>query len=122
MRYQVGQVGSLNPSLVEHIMSIGGVDYIQVHPTFLYESVWNICLLILIVILKKNKKFDGQLASLYLMGYGLGRIWIEGLRTDQLLLWNTNIPVSQIVSAAIIAIGAVIFISRKNAAKKNIAE
>lgn len=122
MRYQVGQVGTLNPSLVEHVMKIGGVDYIQVHPTFLYECVWNICIFIIIMLIKKNKKFDGQLGSLYLIGYGLGRIWIEGLRTDQLLLWNTNIPVSQIVSAAIIVIGAGFYVYRKNTSKKNVAE
>ena len=96
------------------------------HPTFLYESLWNIIgfLAIYFIFVRKKKlhKIDGQIFYSYLIWYGLGRLWIEGLRTDQLLLWNTNIPVSQILSAAIIAIGAVIFISRKNAAKKNIAE
>jgi len=122
MRYQLSQVGNVPQSVLDHVMTIGGVEYIQVQPTFLYESMWNVCLLIIIVLFKKHKKFDGQVGSLYLIGYGLGRIWIEGLRTDQLLLWNTNIPVSQIVSAAIIAVGLVIYISRKNASKKNLTE
>lgn len=82
---------------------------IQVHPTFLYESVWNLVVLILILCYTKHKKFDGELLFLYLGGYGLGRLWIEGLRTDQLLLWGTGIAVSQML-AFLMVIGAVVAI------------
>jgi len=78
---------------------------ILVHPTFLYESMWNLVLLIIILVYTKKKKFDGELASMYVAGYGLGRFWIESLRTDQLLLWGTNIPVSMVVATAMMIAG-----------------
>ncbi len=90
-------------------------DSILVHPTFLYESVWNVLLLILLVFYSKHKKFDGEVMLLYLAGYGLGRFWIESMRTDQLLLWNTSIPVSMALSAllAIVSFGIIVFKRRK---------
>ena len=78
---------------------------ILVHPTFFYESVWNVMVLIIILLYTKKKKFDGELVSIYVTGYGLGRFWIESLRTDQLLLWGTNIPVSMIVAVVMILAG-----------------
>ncbi len=78
---------------------------ILVHPTFFYESVWNVVILIIILLYTKKKKFDGELICIYMAGYGAGRFWIESLRTDQLLLWGTNIPVSMVVAAAMILIG-----------------
>ena len=57
--------------------------FIQVHPTFLYESMWNLVLLLLIIFFfTKRKKFDGELIAIYCIGYGIGRFLIEGLRTD----------------------------------------
>lgn len=78
---------------------------ILVHPTFLYESVWNLCLLIFILLYTKHKKFDGELICIYMAGYGIGRFWIESMRTDQLLLWGTSIPISMIVAAVMVAVG-----------------
>jgi phosphatidylglycerol:prolipoprotein diacylglycerol transferase len=72
--------------------------------------MWNLALLILLFVYFKHKKFDGELFALYLAGYGLGRMWIEALRTDQLLLWPTNIPVSQLLSFLLV-IGATIYLS-----------
>lgn len=69
-----------------HIERIDGVSYIQVHPTFLYESLWCMVLLIILFAYRKHKKYEGELFLMYLFGYGLGRFWSEGLRTDQLLL------------------------------------
>lgn len=94
--------------------------YIQVHPTFLYESLWNLVVLILILCYTKHKKFDGELFFLYLGGYGLGRVWIESLRTDQLLLWGTNIAVSQLLAfcMVIFAIAAIIY-NRRKIGRKN---
>ncbi len=92
----------------EHLVTVDGITCIQVHPTFLYESLWNLVLIMLmlfITLTKKKrwkKKFDGQILCLYLLGYGLGRIWIEGLRTDQLLLPGTGVPVSQVLSGILI--------------------
>ena len=84
-----------------------GVNYIQVHPTFLYESMWNLVLLCLLLMYWKHKKFEGEIAILYFGGYGLGRCMIEGLRTDQLLLPHTNLAVSQIL-AGILAVFAIV--------------
>ena len=92
------------------------IRYIQVHPTFLYECVWNICLFIIMFIFRKHKKFDGQLLAMYFIGYGLGRFFIESLRTDQLLI--LGIPVSMAVSLILVAAGACILVVSKKI-KKN---
>lgn len=86
----------------EKIKIIDGIEYIQVHPTFLYESLWNLALLIFLIIRTKHKKVDGEIMLLYLAGYGVGRFWIEGIRTDQLFLWGTAIPISQAISALLV--------------------
>lgn len=77
-------------------------NYVQVSPTFLYESMWNICLLIILFLYCKHKKFDGEIVLLYLGGYGLGRSWIEGLRTDQLIMHTTGLPVSQMLAICLV--------------------
>lgn len=75
----------------------GNVTYYQ--PTFLYESVWNLVGFIALHFYSKRRKFDGEIFLLYLAWYGLGRAWIEGLRTDSLYLFNTGIRVSQLLAA-----------------------
>lgn len=86
MRLKVSEVNPANITdmMREHMQTIDGVSYIQVHPTFFYESLWNVGVLILILMLIKKKKFNGEIFILYMVGYALGRVWIEGLRTDQL--------------------------------------
>lgn len=101
--------GDITQELRENIMIVDGISYIQVHPTFLYESLWNFGLLIFLLVYWKHRKFDGEVFLLYLLGYGVGRFWIESLRTDQLLLPVINYPVSMVVAAAMV-IGAVILI------------
>ena len=93
-----------------HVQIVDGVSYISVHPTFLYESLWNLMVLIVILFLRKKKRFPGEVFCMYLVGYGAGRVWLEALRTDQLLLGNTQIPISQVVSAVMIAAGVVLII------------
>lgn len=88
--------------MMDHIQTINGVRYIQVHPTFLYESVWCCVLLVLLFAYRKRKKYEGELFLLYLFGYGLGRFWIEGLRTDQLLLPGIGLPVSQVLAGGLV--------------------
>ena len=105
--------------LMNHVVESGGISYIQVHPTFLYESMWNLVLLILLILFTKHKKFDGEVFLLYLAGYGIGRFWIEGLRTDQLLLPGIKLPVSQVLSAVVAIVSiAVILIQRKRCTAK----
>lgn len=112
MRYMKNQVANIPPSVYDKIIIEGGVEYIQVQPTFLYESLWNLGVFIILMILKKNKKFDGEIFGLYILGYALGRVWIEGLRTDQLLIGTTGIAVSQVLSGFLIFIGIGIQIGR----------
>ena len=80
-----------------------GTNYIQVHPTFLYESFSNLVLLVLIFTLRKFKKFNGEMALWYLGGYGIIRFVIEGIRVDQLKIPGTTIPVSQCLGGFLFA-------------------
>lgn len=89
-------------------MNAGG----YVHPTFLYESLW--CLLgfvVLFLILKKFRKFSGQVFLCYGIWYGIGRTIFEGLRTDSLYIGNTNIRVSQALSAAVVVVFGVLLVT-----------
>ena len=114
----------VNPSMISQElwdMRIveNGVEYIQVHPTFLYESMWNLGVLLFLLWFRKRKKFTGEMMWLYFLGYGLGRVWIEGLRTDQLKLPGTGIAVSQLLSAVLVLVSAgVIIWKRRNMAKE----
>ncbi|CUN76888.1 prolipoprotein diacylglyceryl transferase [Eubacterium sp. am_0171] len=95
---------------------VDGVSYIQVHPTFLYESVWCLILFIILFLYRKHKKYEGELFLLYLFGYGLGRVWIEGLRTDQLLIPGIGFPVSQLLAGLIVVVtgGLLIYLWRNH--------
>lgn len=103
MRLPVEMVRSsdISPEIAAHMTE--GVNYIQVHPTFLYESLWNLMIFVLLLLYWKHKKFEGEITLLYLGGYGLGRAWIEGIRTDQLFLPGTRLPVSQLLAILLLA-------------------
>ena len=105
----------------EHMETIDGVDFIQVHPTYLYESMWCVMVLIIMILYTKHRKFDGEVFLIYLLGYGLGRVWIEGLRTDQLLLPVVGLPVSQLL-AGVLIVGSLttIVVVRLKLKKKNV--
>lgn len=115
MRIKKSLVSSLmlSEDVLNHQIIENGVEYIQVHPTFLYESCWNLGLLIFMLWYRKRKRFEGEMLWIYLLGYGLGRFWIEGLRTDSLLLWGTGIAVSQVLSLALVVVAAVMLASRR---------
>ncbi len=81
---------------------------LAVHPTFLYESLWNVIGLIGLLIYRRRKKVDGEIFFLYVFWYGLGRFWIEGLRTDS--LYFVGLRVSQGVAALSVVIGIIAFI------------
>lgn len=116
------RTSDVTQEMMEHLQTIRGVQYIQVHPTFLYESLWNTGILLILLFFTKHKKFNGEIFLLYLAGYGIGRFWIEGLRTDQLLIPGIGLPVSQVLSM-IVAICSiiVILIQRKRSAAKTTA-
>ena len=85
---------------------------VEVHPTFLYESLWNLVgLLLILFIVSKGRRFDGENTWFYFLWYGLGRSWIEGLRTDSLYLFNwelfgQRIRVSQALSMVMVVVAA----------------
>ena len=81
-----------------------------VHPTFLYESIW--CLLGFVVLSHffKKRRFNGQIFLGYIIWYGLGRAWIEGLRTDSLLIGNTGLRASQLVAIGSVIVAAMLMV------------
>ena len=83
------------------------------HPTFLYESLWNVGVLLLLLWWRKRKKFEGEILLLYLFGYGVGRFWIEGLRTDQLLIPGANLPVSQLLAIVLVLVSGIVMIYKR---------
>ena len=92
----------INENVRSHILLLDDISYIQVHPTFLYESVWNLCVFFFLLWFSKRKKFKGQVFLLYLGLYGFGRFFIEGLRADSLMLFGTGIAVSQALSLVLV--------------------
>lgn len=104
--------GIITQEMIDHVLVLDGKEFIQVHPTFLYESVWNMIVLLVIFLYRRYKKFDGEMFAMYIWGYGLGRVWIEGLRTDSLMLFGMNFKTSQLL-AALCVVGASIYIVYK---------
>lgn len=114
-------------SIAQNMLDQGYVDQagyqailsgnLGVHPTFLYESLWNLAGLFLVYHLGKKRRFDGQCFLFYVFWYGLGRAWIEGLRTDSLYLYEgSTIRVSQLLAAlsAVIALAATVCLLRRS--------
>ncbi|MCC8101003.1 MAG: prolipoprotein diacylglyceryl transferase [Clostridiales bacterium] len=116
------RASEITEAMRAHIQTIDGVDYIQVHPTFLYESLWNLGVLAVLLLVtwrlyrqdrpeeQAGRDNDGVVFLLYLLLYGLGRFWIEGLRTDQLILFGTGLPVSQVLSGILVVASFVLLI------------
>lgn len=102
----------------KNMETVKGVSYIQVHPTFLYESLWCLMVLIIMLIYRKHKKFNGEVFLVYLLGYGLGRFRIEGLRTDQLLIPKIGLPVSQILAGVLVVVSLALIIYKRIELKK----
>lgn len=94
--------------LWETAVEINGVQYIQVHPTFLYESLWNLVGFIALHFFSKKRQYDGQIALGYVAWYGLGRALIEGLRMDS-LYWGP-FRVSQLLAAVTCVVAVVILL------------
>ena len=103
------RVADVTDRMRNHIEVIDEVRFIQAHPTFLYEAFWGLLVLIVIFFYYSYRKFEGELFLVYLFGYGIGRMWIEGIRTDQLTVTGLELPVSQILSG-LLAVAALILI------------
>ena len=100
----------ITETMAANMTTIDGVQFIQVHPTFLYESLWCLMVLLILVFYRKHKKYEGELFLIYLLGYGLGRVWIEGLRTDQLLIPGIGFPVSQLIAGVVVVFAGVLLV------------
>ncbi len=108
--------GEITEKMWEHMEVIDGIQFIQVHPTFLYEGLWNLGVIIFLFIYRDRKKFQGELVLWYLALYGVGRFWVEALRTDQLLIPGIGFPISQLLGAVLAVSGLIaIFIGHKKA-------
>ena len=119
MQLPVSEAKGITQELIEHLVTIDGVSYVQVHPTFLYEGTWNLLLFIGICLYKRHKKFDGEIFAIYLMGYGVGRFIIEGLRTDQLVIKALGgIAASQVLSIILIVLAVAFVIYNRVQLKK----
>lgn len=116
MRLPLSAVNSADVSekMLSNMVIVGDVTCIQAHPTFLYESLWSLAVLLVLltVTFRMKKRKQGTVFLLYLFGYGLGRLWIEGLRTDQLKLAVTGLPVSQLLSLVMVVVSAAVLIVR----------
>lgn len=98
----------ITQAMWDNLVTIGNVEYIQVHPTFLYEGLWNLGVLLFLFWFRDRKKFQGELFLCYLAGYGAGRFWIEGLRTDQLIIPGVGLPVSQVLSGVLVIVSVLL--------------
>lgn len=102
---------AVRPHEITEAIAAHAVDgAIQVHPTFLYECLWNLAVVAAMLIVWKYKKFEGEIALVYLGGYGLGRSVIEGFRTDQLHLGGTQIAVSQLLAVVLVIFSVVTYV------------
>ncbi len=91
----------------------GVYQYMEVHPTFLYESLWNLAgFLLLALLVERIRKFDGEIFLGYMAWYGLGRSWIEGLRTDSLYFFSTGLRVSQVLAIGIFLVAGTALVVR----------
>jgi len=98
------------PSFIENQMTIDGVLY---HPTFLYESIWNLIIFGLLLYLRRVNPLRGDIFLTYVMGYSVGRFFIEGMRTDSLYVVG-NLRTAQLISIVLIIIGLVLmYLNRK---------
>jgi len=119
LRYRASDVSFIPSSVYEQMINVNGVDYIQVQPMFLYEFTANMVLFALLMLYKRRKVFNGEIAMLYFMGYGVIRAFTESFRTDQLTLFDTNIPASQALAVILVLVSAGIIIwKRKELGKR----
>lgn len=111
MAIRCDAVKNIPNALMDQFIQIGEANYIQVHPTFLYESVGSFIIFLILLIIYKHKKYDGDVFAFYLMGYSFVRFFVEGLRTDS--LYCGPFRVSQLVAIGLFLIGLVIFFASR---------
>ena len=109
----------ITEAMWKYLVDVSGVEYIQVYPTVLYEGLWNFMVLLFLFWYRDRKKFQGELFLCYLTGYGMGRFWIESLRTDQLLIPGIGLPVSQVLSAVVVIASVAIILWKRTGGSRD---
>ncbi len=115
MQLPVSAVGysNITEETWKHLEIIDGVAYIQVHPTFFYEFVFDLCVFLILFLYFRHKKFDGEVFLMYLGMYGIGRFIIESLRTDALLIPKLGYPVSKAIAIITVLVAIVVIIVKR---------
>ncbi len=119
MRILLEDAQILNDEILNNLIEYNGATYIQVHPTFFYESTLNFCIVIALLLYTKRKRFEGEVFFLGMLGYGIVRFIVEGIRVDQLLIPNTTIAISQLLGICIAIASFIAIIVLNNKKKKN---
>lgn len=111
-------VGEVTSAMRENLLSIDGISYIQVHPVFFYESLWCLILFGYLLIKRRKKRFDGEMFMRYLAGYGLGRFFLEFLRTDKLYIPGTKIGINLVISGFLFLFFSIVVLVRGTMVRK----
>lgn len=101
------RIADITDKMRNHMVELNGVRFVQVQPVFLYQSFLCLILFVGLFIYQRNKAFDGEVFWIAIGGYSLGRIWLEGLRTDALKLPVFNWPVSRVVAIFLLILSVV---------------
>ncbi len=117
MRILKDQAQVVTQELQDKLVVVNGFEYIQVHPTFLYESVLNLVNCFVLMYVLKNRKYRGQVVLVYMIFYGITRTITEGLRVDQLQIGDTW-AVSRILSMILVVVGVTLFVYKGQQVKK----
>lgn len=104
--FNIEAYGYETTSIFRMGINVANIGYIEVHPTFLYEAIGNFIIAVILLILQRKRRYKGQVLLLYMSLYGLVRFFVEGVRTDSLMLFNFRI--SQILSIIILIVSAVL--------------
>ena len=113
--------GEVSGTMRDNLLTMDGISYIQVQPVFLYESLWCLILLCILLMLRRKKKYEGEICMIYLAAYGFGRFFFEWMRTDKLYIPGTKIGISLVISAVLFIIFAPLVIVRGVMARKRAA-
>jgi phosphatidylglycerol:prolipoprotein diacylglycerol transferase len=105
---QASGLRHLTDEIWDNVYTRYGVDYIQVHPTFLYEIVLNFFVMLALLFYRPHKKFNGEIVLYYFLGYGVVRFIVESFRVDQMILFNTGLPLNQLTAVLFAAVSAVL--------------
>ena len=112
------QSSEVTKNIREHLVTVNDVVYVQVHPLFFYECIWCVFLLIILLFYTRRKKYQGEIFTRYLAGYGFGRIFVEWMRTDSLKIPHTEISVSLVLSVLVFVVCGVMATVRRILSKK----